>query len=1140
MIFLSLEYLLNIAKLYIMIKKLFSRLFLLILTLGYGWHIAAQDVPELMYFKFDSSVSNETANEANPVTRLGNANATILGTLTVGGTGQFNAGLQGDAYTSTSNHVNAGWTGTYTGSWTISLYLDITENGSNGTQYVFGSLSSSSFRCFTGGVAYENLLLRGTGIADVTIPDVIYGPIVATFTYDATTNTMKAYKDGVLVQTLTSWVSPTLQGTDFMVGGYSSNSGVKGIMDEFRFYNRVLDDVEIGDTWDQTLPLTACSGQPSLGLINGVTEICPSVPFSIAATGTNASGFVYQWQESEPNQNNWVDIPGAITSALSFPSGLDDPMDFRVIATCTNSNLSDTSAAHSVDILPVNQCYCEPIYTSGDYTSAFSTSNAVENVSFVSGSTYNYQNLSGTDTIAQLVGEEVDFSHTYVGGSNTVVIWVDWNQNGVFEPSEVVSQTYSSAATQLGSFDIPLTVAPGNYRLRLRSRFSTTVPGPCTSETYGSALDYTLRVIELESCATIATPNDWVLNVNKDTICVEEDINLSISSFILASDVTYQFQKSTNGTTWTNVGTANITGEVTATGVNEDTYFRVVWNCDGTPRDSSDVVFVPVIDPEIIDTEDGMTCGDGTVDLYAEGAPGTSVVWYDSPTPTGLPIHEGNNFTTPFLTATTSYWAAAQVGQPVAGSLEALNVGGNSCSGGAMFDIIPNVALNIDSLDVLAAGTGSTVKIYYREGSYVGFGENAGAWTLHETHNISYGAGIVNVPFDNPLPLQANTTYGIYVAYYASYTNGTGGNQNFSNADMTINGGLGLCSEFGGVNDPRIFNGTVHYSSTGCESDLVEVIAAVHDPIDLDMEDTIRACYGDVVSLDPGPDFIDYEWSTGATTQAIDVSTPGAYTVWVTGPTGCIESKTVMVEFYEIPVVDLGEDQYHCEGDSIVLNAGSFMSGTEYLWNTGAATQTITVTNTGIYSVEVTNVVCVGTDEIEVVFEDAATGFAIDNFDLGNGLFQFFVVSPVNISSYIWDFGDGSPTSTDESPQHQYDAEGMYWVTVALASNGCGAGDTLERDVIVRSVNIDEFVKGEQIQLYPNPANDYVMIDLSEGLSMTQLTIQDASGRVISTEQFKETKSSHRLNIEHLAAGIYNVVIHTEYGSFVRKLEVLK
>ncbi len=62
---------------------------------------------------------------------------------------------------------------------------------------------------------------------------------------------------------------------------------------------------------------------------------------------------------------------------------------------------------------------------------------------------------------------------------------------------------------------------------------------------------------------------------------------------------------------------------------------------------------------------------------------------------------------------------------------------------------------------------------------------------------------------------------------------------------------------------------------------------------------------------------------------------------------------TAYISVVELPdvAVDLGPDLKICAGESATLDAGS--SGDQYLWNTGATTQTITVTNPGEYSVSV-------------------------------------------------------------------------------------------------------------------------------------------------------------------------------------------
>jgi hypothetical protein len=58
---------------------------------------------------------------------------------------------------------------------------------------------------------------------------------------------------------------------------------------------------------------------------------------------------------------------------------------------------------------------------------------------------------------------------------------------------------------------------------------------------------------------------------------------------------------------------------------------------------------------------DSARCGPGIVGLKANGAPGTTIKWYDVPTG-GTAIGTGTSFITPLLTATKSYYASAALG----------------------------------------------------------------------------------------------------------------------------------------------------------------------------------------------------------------------------------------------------------------------------------------------------------------------------------------------------------------------------------------------------------------------------------------------------------------------------------------------
>ena len=56
---------------------------------------------------------------------------------------------------------------------------------------------------------------------------------------------------------------------------------------------------------------------------------------------------------------------------------------------------------------------------------------------------------------------------------------------------------------------------------------------------------------------------------------------------------------------------------------------------------------------------------------------------------------------------------------------------------------------------------------------------------------------------------------------------------------------------------------------------------------------------------------------------------------------------------------------------------------------------------------------------------------------LVNGLSASFSNSSINANAYSWDFGDGSPVSTEQSPVHVFPAPGNYTV-ILTASNACG------------------------------------------------------------------------------------------------------
>jgi len=199
--------------------------------------------PDLMYYKFDEVGTSTTQNYANPATRV-NTSATLMGAMSMGGSGQTGAALIGSGGSSNSDYVNTNWaTNLGTGDWAISLWLNNMDMSTN-LHYHFGDNTATSFRCFSGGVAGAgNLLLRGP-VTDVLVSGVGPGPVVVDFIYDSAVPEVTAYIDGILNNVVPQSGVTVVGSGPFKIGGYSTSTGLASgeLLDEFKMWNSIPTD----------------------------------------------------------------------------------------------------------------------------------------------------------------------------------------------------------------------------------------------------------------------------------------------------------------------------------------------------------------------------------------------------------------------------------------------------------------------------------------------------------------------------------------------------------------------------------------------------------------------------------------------------------------------------------------------------------------------------------------------------------------------------------------------------------------------------------------------------------------------------------------------------------------------------------
>lgn len=317
-------------------------------------------------------------------------------------------------------------------------------------------------------------------------------------------------------------------------------------------------------------------------------------------------------------------------------------------------------------------------------------------------------------------------------------------------------------------------------------------------------------------------------------------------------------------------------------------------------------------------------------------------------------------------------------------------------------------------------------------------------------------------------------------------------------------------------------------------------IAFLAAPV-LNLGNDVEICTSTAVVLDAGNPGSIYLWDDGSTSQTRSVGTSGTYYVTVSNIAAhCSASDTVQAAVYPNPVVDLGNDTIACHNMITILDAQN--PGSSYLWDNGTTAQTRLVTESGTYSVTVTDIhSCVGTGAINMQVKELPDG-NINAVHGDTATYTFNVLNPQYVTGYIWDFGDGSATATGIMVQHRYADNGIYTVTVNLIGE-CNDSAARSRTVDVFDLNgstgIDQIGHADGISLYPNPARNEVMIHNKTGQHTIRLTAYNTLGQVIYDIE-TGTAPAYRINTTDFASGIYTIRMETGSGYFTKKFEVRK
>ncbi|MCB0770794.1 MAG: ASPIC/UnbV domain-containing protein, partial [Flavobacteriales bacterium] len=192
---------------------------------------------------------------------------------------------------------------------------------------------------------------------------------------------------------------------------------------------------------------------------------------------------------------------------------------------------------------------------------------------------------------------------------------------------------------------------------------------------------------------------------------------------------------------------------------------------------------------------------------------------------------------------------------------------------------------------------------------------------------------------------------------------------------------------------------------------------------------------GDMLTLTANEGY-NYEWTTGATTQSIEITEAGSYGVTIDDGEGCSAVTSIFVEQSpdETPTVTSSGETIFCEGDAVVLTSSEAAS---YLWSNNATTRSITVEMSGQYEVTIEG----------VCGEFTSSTVSVDVLDSPDAPVADGVTTPINTSADLFATGEnvewydqavgGNIVGTGNdytTPVLTMDA--MYWVSSAIVHGG--------------------------------------------------------------------------------------------------------
>ena len=659
---------------------------------------------------------------------------------------------------------------------------------------------------------------------------------------------------------------------------------------------------------------------------------------------------------------------------------------------------------------------------------------------------------------------------------------------------------------------------------------------------------------------TVAAPVAGTVTTNNNALCISGTTTLTLTG---AANGSIQWQQSADNTTFTDISGATSATYTTAV-LTSTTYFRAQVRCGTQTAATSNVSTITVSNPLVATTNTPLTiCSGSTATLTATASTGASVRFFSAATGgTALAGTTAGSYTTPALTASTTYYAEAFTGsQENVGKTSTTGADGSNSSGGLYFTTTG--ALTIANVTVYrtANAAAGTATVYLLPGSTTSITgalatatvtvpantsasvsptvlalnfavPAAGNYTLYlgaSTPNLIRDTSGSTFPYTSPSGA-VSITNGSLAGYYYFFYNWQIGSECASAArtPVQVNVTAPATASFPAATastcgtSPYTLTGTVGGSATagtytssgtGTFAPNATTLGATYTPSAADVAAGTVTITLTSTAVGTCP--------TASATLTLGISpAPVATFSYPTATTYCAGSTSTVT-----PTLGTGAAAgvfsstagLSIDPTSGVITLSTSTAGTYTVTNTiaasgtcAAATATATLTINALPA----------TPTVTVTYPTRSTALLTSSAAPAGTTYQWYL-GGVAIA------GATSQTYTANGAT----APGAYSLCIINAA-GCQACTN-----VTTVTATAQPLAGSSLTLFPNPTADgQLTLQLSGYAKAVQLTVVDALGRVVLTKQVAAGQAEAKLDLSGAASGVYTLRAVTEGGTDVRRI----